>query len=384
MKKQPRVAAWENGSLRLLEAASSGREAVLALPLSRLLVRLVRVPLEEDPVATSAPLLQAASPFPDETLLVSCEVLHETPTDRLVLAAALPEGSADDMAEALDAASLQVVKVDLLQLGALRSLWGEIGGDGRKLLVLRVGGETSLLVLEDGEILSFRNLPPNADLARERLLSLLEAESLGGAREISETLEKDVPVDDALEGVRDRASDEHTLNALPESWRSVLHETRLKRTWARYMAVAGGVWVLALLVLFGVPVVYGFRTDRVKTLSRRHQAAYRAVSDKKAKTMLVRKYSDRLHGALEIMKAVSDRLEPGITLSGWDFSRLDGVRMKGESTEKNAIYKFKDRLAEMADEGGGEVFADVKLGSIHSQKDGTQRFDLECRYEKDE
>ena len=389
-KRMPRIATWHEGALHLLEADSSGREAVLALPLSRLLVRVVRVPIAEDPVAFATPILQAISPFPDEPLAVSCEVMRETGDFRLVLAAALPEGSADDIAEALDAASLQVVKVDLLPVGALRSLWSEIlkptddGATHRTLLTLRVGAETSLIVLDGDEVLSFRALMPNADVKRERLLSLLEAENVNGPCGETVELEREVSLDDALRGIRERAEGEDSLNALPASWRQVLDETRMKRTWLRSLAIAGGVWLLAVATLFGVPFAYELRADHAKSLSRRHQAAYRAVSDKKAKTLLVRKYSDRLHGALEIMKAVSDRLEGGITLSGWDFSRLDGLRVKGESSEKNAIYKFKDKLAEMADEGGETVFAEVKLGSIHSQKDGTQRFDLECRYEKDE
>ncbi len=388
MKKPPRIATFTDGELRFLTDASSSREAVLALPLSRLLVRVVRVPVAEDPVAFATPILQSMSPFPDEPLAVSCEVMRETGDFRLVLAAALPEGSADDIAEALDAASLQVVKVDILPVGALRALWSEIlpppGASRRTLLTLRVGAETSLIVLDGDEVLSFRALPPSADAKRERLLSLLEAEDVNGPCGETVEVEREVALDDALAGIRERAEGEDSLNALPESWRALLDETRAKRKLHRALAVAGGVWLLAVATLFGVPLVHGFMTDHLKKVSRQHQAAYRAVSDKKAKTMLVRKYSDRLHGALEIMKAVSDRLEGGITLSGWEFARHEGLRVKGESTEKSAIYKFKDRLAEMADEGGETVFAEVKLGSIHSQKDGTQRFDLECRYEKDE
>ena len=62
----------------VLPNGGKGREAVLALPLNRMLVRMARVPSGEDPVAVAAPILQASNPFPDEQLTVSCETVGET------------------------------------------------------------------------------------------------------------------------------------------------------------------------------------------------------------------------------------------------------------------------------------------------------------------
>ena len=113
--------------LRVLASGEKSREAVLALPLNRLLVTMVRVAPDEDPVAVSEPILKAMSPFPDDALTVSCEIVRDDEKGRVVIAAALPESAADDIGEALDAEKLSVVRIDSLVLGQLRGIWNTLG-----------------------------------------------------------------------------------------------------------------------------------------------------------------------------------------------------------------------------------------------------------------
>jgi len=398
MQKEPKIAAYEGGTLSFLAGDTSSRELVLALPLTRLIVKMVRVPGDQDAVDFATPVLKAMSPFPDEPLAVSCETVRESGNERVVLAAALPESAADDIAEALDAAKLSVVKIDALALGALRGIWGDLGivdatppsrpeaepSVKRKLVLLRSPDCTTIVVLDGDQPASIRAVTDESGLKRETMMSLLEAEDFNGPRELAETIEREVPVEAALVGIRERAADPSTLNAIPDSWHDVLIETRFKSKLVRNLSVACGVWLLAMGVLFGVPVAYGFMTDHVKGLCEAHKSQYKAVFDKRAKTRLVQKYSDHACGALEITKAVSDRMPEGITLTGWEFGRDTGVRVKGEAEDKSAIYEFKDKLTAMAKEGGEEpVFKVVQLGTVNSQKDGTQRFDLECRFSEE-
>jgi len=380
------AAAFASGELRMLASGEKGREAVLALPLSRFIVKMVRIPAGEDPVAFATPLLKAASPFPDEPLSVSCEAVREDASGTVAIAAALPESVAEDVAEALDAAKLSVVRVDALALGALRGLWGEIDGaaDGdasrRTLFKLRSDEGTELIVMDGAEPSSIRFAAPDADMKRETTLSLLEAEDFGGPKELSSTVERDIDIDAALAGVLERTGEPGSLNAIPEGWAQVLEESRFKAKLVRNLAVAAGIWALVMATLFGVPAAYGFMTDRVKGLCSEHAAQYKAVSDKKEKVKLVRQYSDHARGALEIMKAVSDRLPEGVTLSSWDFSRESGLRLRGDSDGSGPVYAFKDALTEMG--GDDKVFKVVSLGSTGAQKDGRQKFDLDCRFEE--
>ena len=434
MSIEAQVAAFEGGKLRVFASGEKSREAVLALPLNRLLVKMVRVPQDEDPVAFSEPILKTLSPFPDDALTVSCETVRDDGDGRVVIAAALPESAADDIGEALDAEKLSVVRIDSLALGQLRGIWNALGeSSARRLILLDSPDCLSCIVLDGDQPSAIRAITDRTNLWREVTLSLLEAEDFGGARKIDEVVvvEQDqsdasggetpppqdadprggavsaapnkedpfnvlaafapirritVGADAALVGVAERAADEGGLNALPESWRELLEETRFKAKLTKCLAVAGGVWILIMAVLFGVPTVYGFMTDHQKSLSKQHQRQYAAVKEMKAKVDLIHKYSDHARGALEIMKALSDRLPEGVTLSGWNYDREAGVRVSGDAETAEAVYKFKDEMDALADgeDGEGErIFGAVELNGPNASKGG-HRFDLDCQYQQEE
>lgn len=413
MAESIQVVAFEGGELRPLGSEIVPGEAVLALPLSRLVVKMVRVPEGEDAVATASGILSAISPFPDEPLTVSCETVRETEKGRVVLAAALPEGAADDIADALDAAKINVTRVDILSLGELRGLWSQLS-DGRtgvrRLVLLKSADCLSLFVLDDDQPSAVRAITSEGDLRREVMLSLLEAEDFGGAKPLSEivvsgdvdasSLEPFAPVrrieagEDrialALKGVEERSGEPSSLDALPESWREVLDETRFKAKLKKFLAIAGGIWAFVMLVLFGVPVVFGFLTDRQKSLCREHSRQYKSVLAMKEKVDLVRKYSDHARGALETMKMVSDLLplpegsdSSCIELNSWNFRREDGersggVKFSGEADSTALVYQFKDALVDCG------LFAQVDLQGPSAGKGGRQRFDIDCRFEGEE
>lgn len=425
MSIEAQVAAFEGGELRVLASGETSREAVLALPLNRLLVKMVRMPLGEDPVAVAEPVLKSMSPFPDDSITVGCEIVREDGDGRVVIAAALPESAADDIGEALDAEKLSVVRIDSLALGQIRGVWPSLGeSSGRRLVLLDSIDCLSCIVLDGDQPSAIRAITDRSDLRREIMLSLLEAEDFGGARRLDEiilvetdstgstgsttpadpadptdskdsfaALEAFAPVrrltvgaDAALVGVAERAADEGSLNALPASWRELLEETRFKAKLVRYLAIAGGIWLLIMAVLFGVPMVYDFLTDHQKSLSKQHQRQYREVKDMKAKVDLIRKYSDHARGALEIMKALSDRLPEEITLTTWNYKRDEGVRVSGEGDTAESVYAFKDAMDEMSageGEDGERIFPTVTLNGPNASK-GRHRFDLDCQYKGEE
>lgn len=399
MSESVKIAAFEGGELKVHDGGDESREAVLALPLNRLLVKMVKVPAEnrEDPVPFVTPLLQAMSPYPDEPLTVSCETVRETADGMIVLAAALPESATDDIAEALDGAKLNVTRIDAIALGRLAELWSQLN-DGRtgvrRLVLIKSVDCISGFVLDDDLPSAVRAISSEGDLRREVMLTLVEAEEFGGAAPLAEiVLVGDVPAEgldafapvrriesdpESVAGLADRAANPASLDASPMSWREMLAETRFKAKLLRFLAVACGIWLLVMLVLFGVPVVYGFMTTHQKTLSKEHARKYREVKEMDEKLQLVKKYSDHSRGALEILKAVSDRLPEGVELNNWNFKREDGVRFSGESDDAASVYTLKDRLIETG------VFAEVLLTGPSAGKGGRQKFDIDCRYEKEE
>ena len=401
----------------MLANDADGREAVLALSLNRLIVKMVKVPADQDAVQFSTPLLQEMSPFPDEPLTVSCETVFEGEDGKAVIAAALPESATDDIAEALDAGKLNVTRVDVMEIGALRGLWSQIGvadasraGVSRRLVVMEGVDCVSLVVLDDDRPSAIRAITDLDELRREVTLSLLEAEDFGGGRELKEIVvvrrdksddgegnrndpfaalsvfapvrELTVGCDAALVGVAERSLETESLDASPASWKEVLDETRFKAKMVKYLSIAGGIWLLVMGVLFGVPMVYGFMTDYQKGLCKEHRRQYEAVKAMKGKVDLVRKYSDHARGALEIMKALSDRLPEGVELNSWSYKREDGVRVSGEADNANDVYKFKDMMIELGDDD--RVFGGVELIGPSAGKGGKQKFDIDCRYQSEE
>ena len=404
--------------MRALSQEIPSGEAVLALPLSRLVVKMVRVAEGEEPVAVATPILSAMSPFPDEPLTVSCETVSESEKGRVVLAAALPESAADDIADALDAAKLNVTRVDALALGELRALWSELGNEesavskdtadkqvtGKRRLVLLKGQDClSLFVLDDDMPCAVRAITSEGDLRRDVMLSLLDAEDFAGGKALSEIvvvgdveasgLETFAPVrrvepaaqEAVFAGIESRTADAASLDVLPDSWREVLEETRFKAKLKKFLAIAGGIWALIMAILFGVPVVYGMLTDHQRTLSREHSRQYKAVLATKGKVNVVRKYSDHSRGALEIMKAVSDLLplpddadSSCIELNSWNFKREDSVKFSGEADSAGLVYDFKDALI------ASGIFAQVNLTGPSAGKGNRQRFDIDCRFHGEE
>ena len=422
MADSVQVAVFEGGELKLPATGERPREVVLALGMGRILAKVVRVGEGEDAVATALPQLQAMSPFPDEPLTVGIETLRESGEGRVVLAAALPEGAAEDIGEALDAAKVNPVRIDAIALGALRERWSEIDkgqvpsaegqgpraeGQGavRRVVLVKEVDDIALFVMDGDVPVALRAIAPGDDMRRSVMLTLLEAEDFAGGAEIAEIvtmggvpqegLEAFGPIrevacadDVGVVGVAERSQEEHSLNMLPESWQEMLDETRFKAKLVKFLAVAGGIWLLVMGVLFGVPVVYGYMTDHQKALMKEHSRKYQEVREMREKVRLVQKYSDHSRGALEIMKAISDRLPAGVELTSWNFKRDEGVKFSGEATAAPAVYQLKNDLLEMAEVGedgepGARIFADVRLTGPTKAK-GKERFDIECLYEKEE
>ena len=408
MAEALQIASFENGELKLCSGANTGAEVVLALPLSRMLVKTIMIPESErdNKEAFVTRVLQELSPYPDEELSVSCEIMRETSEGISVIAAALPESSAEDIAEALDDAKLTVRRIDALALGELFGLWNKFGisgDDARRLLIIKSADCIALIVIDDDMIVSIRAASLGAEIRREIWLSLLQAEDFAGAKALAgvyiasrgeckwEDDEKSVlasfgeitdlgvlSLESAYEGIARRSDDEHAINVLPASWRENLDEVRMKKKLTLLSVMAGGIWALIMAVLFGVPLVLGFMTDHQKKLCSAHAGQYRAVSAMREKVKLVQKYSDRTLSALEILKALSDRLPQGVTLTSWNYDSAEGVRCSGTAENDLVIYDFKDALDKLG------VFSEVKLTGPSRGRDQKQRFDIACLFAKED
>ncbi|MDE3275084.1 MAG: PilN domain-containing protein [Verrucomicrobiota bacterium] len=399
-------------------------EVVLSVPLSSLLVKVSSVPAEDRDrlQETAAEEIGKVSPFPDEEPVAGVETVLETEGRVVSMFAALPEAAASEIGDALDEAKVRVLRTDISALGWLRTRWTEIYPEGeavprRKVVLMSCDDGWDVVVLDNQVPSLLRGLGgiSNADdLFREVTLSLIRADASVEASEIVVFVKSAIdgglvkrfgelaPVrvatvggadcDDAngsgdglaafggVEGVALRTSEGYSLDVTPADWAEARTEARFSKKLFTFIALAAAGWLLAMAGLFGVPFVYGRMTERQKTVSRRHSADFRAVKEMRDKVKLVQQYSDHARGSLELLKAVSDRMPEGITLTSFNFRRGERLSIVGEADQPTSVYDFKNALADAETEDGAKLFAEVNLTGP-SQSRGVHKFSIECLFE---
>lgn len=416
-------------------------EVVLSMPLSSLLTKVASVSADErdNLKEAAAEEISKVSPFPDETPVAGFETVLENDSEVVSMFAALPDAEAAEVGDALDEAKVRVLRTDISALGWLRTLWarafpeeGSAENDGaepgatdgagahatprRKVVLLDCDDGWDVVVLDNQVPSLLRGLgeiTATDDVFREVALSLIRAGSSVETSEIVVFAKSGVdqglvkrlgelaPVrveavcsadgvcdDDAaafggVEGVALRTVEGYSLDVTPADWAEARAESRFMRKLMAFVAVAAAGWLLIIAGLFGVPFVYGRMTERQKTVSKRHAAAFREVKEMRDKVKLVQQYSDHARGSLELLKAVSDRMPSGITLTSFNYRRGERLSIAGEADQPTNVYDFKNALADAATEDDVKVFAEVNLTGP-SQSRGVHKFSIECLFEAKE
>ena len=420
------VAEEDKPLARALRAAAKHfeqSEFSLAIPLSKLLVKGVRMPVEaRDELLSAAKLeLDGISPFPDEDLAPAAEVVAETDSEIQVLAAALPAAAASEIGAALTAARVHVTRTDATALGWLRSLWPRLSEveAHRRLVLLNLGDGWDLAVLDDGAPVQLRgigNVGSSAELVREVTLSLLACDA-GGAdvgdvavcgfglpdKEVLARLSVFGPVrtlivdnpSAGVEGCAQREAEGGTFDVTPADWAEARTESRFRGKLKVFLAVAIGLWAVVMGVLFGYEIVYNKMRDHQKDLRKgAHARAYKEVLDMTNRVALIDRYEDRSTCALEMLKLVSDSLpdDEGMTFDFFRFRRGDGVFVRGKASERESWRKLEQALratqvAKVSEDGEVEtdedapaLFSEVKPSDSSQNRDGLFPFTIEAKF----
>lgn len=409
----------ETGEDRFMDALHaavstfSANEFVLSMPLSKLLVEVIRLPVERrDELEEAAnEAIERISPFPGETYRVGVEVVAETDREIVAMVSALPEAVSVELGDALEAAKVRVVRTDATALGRLRTLWPRIvkSPASRRLVLMNLDDGWDFIVLDDDAPVVLRGLgavATAAELSREVMLGLIRCENSCGERELSEIVvvtagsvpeaeyvsklsgfgqvrTEVISEDDAYSGVlgvANRTVEGSSLDVTPFAWDQALKEARFKKRLTASLAVAGTIWALAMGALFGVPVYFGWQTDRVKAASKRQQRAYTEVRDMRDRVKLVQRYSDHARGALETLKLFSDLMPEGVLLTQFQYRRGESVRVSAEAPQANDAYEYKNAITRAEDERGERLFAEVTLSEVKQARGGGNRFDVEAKF----
>ena len=385
--------------------ALGAHQVVLGLPLARLLVRMIRLPVEvrDDLADVVALQMDKLSPFPGEELSVGYEILSESEKELWVFAAAMPVAVFKELVVALQIAKLNVVRTDATVLGWFRSLCGPCGftNAGRRLVLMDPDDGWDLLVVDNGVPVLVRGLGALVDAAafiREITLSLMNAELDAGHQPVVDVLvisgKAPTPelsaklmdltgvevrymeppaTDGGVEGVALRSVEGASLDLTPQIWRDEFKAARIRKRILTGAGIALGLWALLMTILFSGPLVYRQMTARVNKASKEHAKAYKQVSDTRERVKLISAYMDRSFSALELLRMGAVNLPPGITLIGFNYRRDDGVKFSCEADAANLVYDFKDLMT------ADTLFETVTLigPSLNKNK---HKFDVEAKF----
>ena len=198
-----------------------------------------------------------------------------------------------------------------------------------------------------------------------------------------------------VDGVARRTLEGASLDVTPADWSELREESRFKKKLATFLAAAAAGWVVVMGTLFGGPIVYDQLAEHQKTICKRHSKAYKEVKEMRDKVKLVQQYSDHARGTLEMLKAVSDRMPEGVTLTSFNYRRGEKLSISGEADQPTVVYDFKNALTEAeivpaeAEEGGEKeaeaekLFAEVTLTGP-SKSRNLHKFSIECLFESAE
>ncbi len=398
----------------LAEAAKkfNTKEFVFSVPLSRLLVTVLRIPSEKrDEIDLEiSDAFEKISPFQDEVLSPSYEIVSESESELVVIAAAFPQATADELGMALESAKVRITRTDATALGWLRAHWAEITklpNVKRRLVLLNLDDGWDVFVLDDDAARMVRsvNSVENADaLSRELMLSLMDLESQGGeARQIEDVVVcskgevdsaiakalelygavRTVLIDDefgGIEGVARRSEEGSVFDVTPLEWSVAREETRFRKKLFTGLGIALGIWTFILLVLLGVPFVYGRMMNYEKSLSKAHKAQHAEVKEMRDRVKLIQRYSDHSKGSLEMLRRMADALPEGVTLTAFQYRNGVDLRVKGEAVERDPVYEFKDAFEAMREEG---FFTTVNMTGPSASR-GMQRFEIVGSFETKE
>jgi len=400
-------------AVREAHTASHVKQIVLSLPLSGLLVQVLKFPVEmRDELADAVSLqIDKLSPFGGEELTTSHEVLAETETDLWVLCAAMPAVTFDKIGAALSLEKIHVKRTDISGLGWFRTLCAplQLTRPGRRVVLMDLDDGWDMIIMDHGIPVLIRGMghqPDTDSLLREITLSFMNAELEAGSCVASEVLivtnnppdaERDsrihqildAPVtyhkppheDGGVEGVALRTRENATMDLTPASWRQAISEARIAKHVYTGIAIAMTGWLLIMGFLFGAPSYYKFRMDRCKAFSKAHSNAYKQVADTRSRVKLIESYRDRTRSSLEMLRIASESMPQGVTLLNFVYKKEEGFKVSGDADNPKLVYDYKDAITEYKDDASEKpLFETVTLTGPSASK-GKHKFDIDAKFE---
>lgn len=397
----------------------------IGLSPARMLARVVELPTTDPAEMAGMIQLQVDqfSPFPEDRMAVSYEVLRATEAACLVLIAAVPKEQIETQGELFRQVGLTILRIDAEIMGWWRLLAdrGAIPAEGRHLLLILepVGGVwvavqeglpwavkavsameglapaeyaeelagdmDSLIVSLDlergvmpvsGVDCWSRGLDMEAIVARlqQDLEIKVRLQSLDSLPPLSEGLARRMFVPPFNRQKKplfrfpgkagaDRANAlQSALDLVPPAWRATATFKRFQKRLFLVLGALMGLWLVGV-----VAFVIGFQWNRFAL--NRLEARLVDLEQSSSKVRLLKSqvrsfetYLDRQSSALECLREVSAVLPKDVDLTSFQFKKGKSVELRGEARAVEPIYDLKKSLDQ------SPLFKSIEMGSTQPSK----------------
>lgn len=404
--------------------------APLALPPDLLVTRVLTLPATDaESLASMVRLkMEKFAPVTDDELEVDYEVIGATEAETRVIAVALPVSTLDKLATDLEKSGLAVTRIDSSMLCEWRSIAqlakspiGDIA-DGGESPVDGESGKVWLVALPSGRFDFFAadatglvfartlgTLTSPDDLLREVVLSLLDLAAerpdfspnkftLLASAELEkmwiDAYRRAVAADIALVAESDfspyvmsaleRDDLDGVIDIVPESWRADEQNAAHKRKFIQGAIAAVAVWVVAFTALTLIPKSITRQTAKIREEIAAVMPQYNEVAELRSRVRLIQSYEDRTLSALEMLRALCERMPDGMVLSSFSYENGEdvmrgrgpgGIKAVGDAIDAPSILRLKDQMDELG------IFEPARLKG--PQMDGNRsryKFDLDWRF----
>lgn len=409
---QPPEEEGREEQLKLHCSEISGSVALGIAP-DRMLMRVAELPTT-DP-AEMAKMIQlqvdAFSPFADDRIVVSHEILSAGEADVRVLIAAVQKDLIETAGSLLKKAGLNVQRIDAEAMAwwQLISERVQLTDEGRYLFLILEPWGGVWIAVQRRTPLTFRAVSSAGDMpfgefarevARDAGALVLSLDSEHGSAPLSgleiwcrgvdsgvlsaalgEELQHEAKINSldtvapVTEGLARRfvgtilspslarvRNGQAALDLVPESWRSTVIAQRMRRQLLAATVGVLAVWLVAMAAFFGIYQYQHYRLARLETnLNALHKPA-EEVRIMQNQVRSFEQYLDRKNSALECLREISQGLPKDVLLTSFQFKKGKSIGIRGEALAVNAIYDYKQALDK------SKIFGRIEMGSIQPGK----------------
>lgn len=381
----------------------------LGIPPEKLLLRILQLPTDNlDEIRNMIKLqLDKLSPFPEDTMISSSEVLRADKDNCLVLITAAQKTLIEFMGTACRQTEIDLQRIDAEPMGWWRLLSDKnaIQLQGRHIILLLEDEGGIWIATQDGLPISFKTIRSGEGLSAEEwaletinelsplLMALdlehgpvnvngidfwhrginpepfldgLKTEFPQGARvftldtlpTLGEGLARRMLKPHFSPSVTPSTPQQMVVDLTPGDWRTSARKERLKRILAKTSIIVLGMWFLIMLIFWGG---YVLETRQLRSLEQHKEKLQKPVDEVKELKRRVKsfeQYVDRSRSALECLLEISTLLPEDVSLTSFRFRQSKNIALRGEALSVNPIYDFKQALDKVA------LFDRVEMGSI--------------------